>query len=561
MNGALILVITIIVLVLGYIFYGRYLARKWGASDRNTTPAFLYEDDENPDYIPTERHIVFGHQFSSIAGVAPINGPIQAAVFGWIPVLLWCLIGGVFIGAMHDYAALFTSVRNKGRSIGYIIEQFLGKTGKRVFLIFVCLIAVLVSAAFADIVVQTFAVNSEMTYTTKLANARVGSTTLFFTFFAIAFGFLYKKLNIQSWIIKLIALVILVDCVAFGFILPIHLEAEVWTYILFAYLFLAAVLPAWLLILPRDYITSYLLLIVLAGAGIGILFTNPDMNLPAFTGFFSERGLIFPTLFVTVACGAVSGVHAIYGPGSTSKQIKKESDILPIAYGSMLIEVLMAVIALIAVGAISFGGIIPSGTPQLIFSSAIAGFLTKMGMPYDLTFSIISLAVSAFALTTLDSTVRVGRIAWQELFFDGEIDEDNVPHWKRGLTNKFVAAGIILLPSYILSLSGYQQIWALFGSANQLLAALSLCGVALFLKKLEKPRKIVVIPLIFMFLVSYAAILQLIIRNFIRFGQIPGLSKSGQVAQIILAFLLLILGITLSVSTAKKLRKMDKDKE
>ena len=553
MNGIIIMIFAIVVLVAGYIFYGKWLAKKWGVDPNRKTPA--YEMQDGVDYVPTDKQVVFGHQFASIAGAGPINGPIQAAVFGWVPVLLWCLIGGIFIGAVQDFSSMYASVRNKGRSIGVIIELYVGKVGKRLFLLFVYLFSMLVIAAFADIVAKSFGVNAGADASIQLANSQVATVSTLFIVVAVAFGIFLKTVKPGTTVNTIVSIVLLILCIAVGYLCPfLKFSTNLWLYLVFLYILIASVTPVQYLLQPRDYLNSYLLVAMIAAAVIGIFVSNPTMNLPAFTGFTAATGSMFPILFVTVACGAVSGFHSLVSSETASKQVKNENDMLPISYGAMLVEVLLAVIAIIAAGAVAdaMTGALPSGTPQQIFSTAVASFLSGIGIPNQLSFTLISLAVSAFALTSLDSVARVGRLSWQELFLDDDEDEASMASWKKILTNKWVATIIVLIPSYLLGQVGYAEIWALFGSANQLLSVLALAAVAVFLKKTNKDNKMMFIPMFFMLAVTVVALIQLAWGNIANFGKAK-ISVMGQSLQIIFAVLLLALAIIVVVDCCKKL--------
>lgn len=560
MSGIAIMTIAIVVLVAGYVFYGRWLARKWGVDNKIKTPAI--EINDGVDYVPTKKQVVFGHQFASIAGAGPINGPIQAAVFGWVPVLLWCLIGGIFIGAVQDFSSMFASVRNKGRSIGVIIENYVGKTGKRLFLLFVYFFSILVVAAFSDIVAKSFGIDPSFTDQVNYANTQVAFTSTLFIVAAVAIGFFIKYRQPGTAVNTAVSIIALVICVALGCLFPVlHFSVNTWMILVFIYILIASVTPVWALLQPRDYLNSYLLIFMIAAAVVGIFVDNPPMQLPAFTGFTASTGSLFPILFVTVACGAVSGFHSLVSSETASKQVEKESDMLPISYGAMLVESLLGVIALIAVGSVAAGGVVPSGTPQVIFANAVSGFLSRLHIPSDVSFTLISLAVSAFALTSLDSVARVGRLSFQELFLDSDDDEDNLPGWKKVLTNRWVATIIVLAPSFALAKVGYQEIWALFGSANQLLSVLALAAVAVYLKKAKKNNKMMFIPMFFMLAVTLTALVQMIISNIMTFGASATVSAFGQGMQIVLAAILVALAVVVVVACCRKLFANDDEGE
>ncbi|MBP3927392.1 MAG: carbon starvation protein A, partial [Clostridium sp.] len=410
MNGIMMMIIAIVVLGGAYLFYGRYLEKKWGIDPNAKTPA--YELEDGVDYVPADTNVVFGHQFASIAGAGPINGPIQAAMFGWLPVLLWVLIGGVFFGAVQDFSAMYASVKNKGRTIGYIIEEYIGKLGKKLFLAFCWLFCILVVAAFADVVAGTFngfAVKDGVTSTIE-ANGAVATTSMLFIIEAVCLGMILKYGKLNKWVNTAIALGLLVLGVALGLAFPVYIPRGTWHIIIFLYVLVASVTPVWALLQPRDYLNSYLLIFMIAAAVIGVFISNPSCNLNAFNGFTVNGQYLFPILFVTIACGAVSGFHSLVSSGTASKQIKNERNMLPVSFGAMLMESMLAVIALIAVASFGEGEAAAAGltTQPQIFAGAIANFLTAAGLPYQLVFTLINLAVSAFALTSLDSVARVG---------------------------------------------------------------------------------------------------------------------------------------------------------
>ena len=302
MSGILMMIIAIVVLGGAYLLYGRYLQNKWGIDPNAKTPA--YELEDGVDYVPADTNVVFGHQFASIAGAGPINGPIQAAIFGWLPVLLWILIGGVFFGAVQDFASMYASVKNKGRTIGYIIEEYIGKLGKKLFLLFCWLFCILV----------------------------VATTSMLFIIEAVALGFFLKYSKFNKWVNTAVAVILLVVAIALGLNFPIYVSLGTWHLIIFAYILIASVTPVWALLQPRDYLNSYLLIFMILGAVIGVFVANPACNLEAFTAFSvpdanGNPQYMFPILFVTIACGAVSGFHSLVSSGTASKQIKNEKKI------------------------------------------------------------------------------------------------------------------------------------------------------------------------------------------------------------------------------------------
>ena len=554
MSGILMVIIAIVFLGCGYIFYGKYLERKWGIDPKAKTPA--YELEDGVDYVPADTNIVFGHQFASIAGAAPINGPISASIFGWLPAFLWILFGGVFIGAVQDFAAMYASVKNKGRTIGYIIEEYIGKAGKKLFLIFCWLFCILVIAAFADVVAGTFngfTADADGIVQTVAANGSVATTSMLFIFEAVALGMILKYGKLNKWVNTAIAIVMLVVAVVLGLNFPIYLNLQTWHIIIFVYILIACVTPVWVLLQPRDYLNSYLLIFMIAAAIVGVFVANPECNLQAFTSFNVDGSYLFPMLFVTIACGAVSGFHSLVSSGTASKQIKTEKAMLPVSYGSMLLECMLAVLALVAVSSFASGEAAAQGlTPQpQIFAGAIANFLSVIGLPYNLIFTLINLAVSAFALTSLDSVARIARISFQEFFMDGDTDTKNMPAWKKLFTNTWFATILTLVLSYMLAKVGYVEIWPLFGSGNQLLAVLALMACAVFLKKTKRQGVMLWIPIGFMIAVTFTALTTTIIKLSKQFVTV-GLTL-GTTMQLIFAILLLLLGVMITIQGIKKL--------
>ena len=547
MNGLAIIAVSIAVLGSGYLFYGRWLVRKWGIDPKATTPAYTHEDGQ--DYIPTPRGVVFAHQFSTIAGAGPVTGPIIAAAFGWLPALLWILIGGVFFGAVQDFGALYASVKNEGKSIGLIIEQYIGRTGKRLFLTFCWLFSLLVIAAFGDMVASTFNAFAAEGAPNQV-NAAAGSISLFYILGAVLFGLFMKYAKPKGGVLFVTGLAVFVAMMAAGMAFPVYLDKMQWLLVVFAYIFFAAVVPMWILMQPRDYLSSFLLISMIIGAVVGIFVTNPDMNLPAFTGFNVGGKTLFPTLFVTIACGAVSGFHSLVSSGTSSKQVRNEKDMLGIGYGAMIVESLLAVAAIVVAGAAAKSGKLPDGTPFQIFSAGVAGFFQKFGMSEYVARCSITMCVSALCLTTLDSVARIGRMSLQELLYD----DDGKAHTPVAafLTNKYVATVVTLFFGFVLSLGGYNNIWALFGSANQLLGALVLIALAVFLKTTGREGWMLYVPMTVMLAVTLTALVMAVVNIFVKVG-------AGQFVfltdglQLIVAVLLMALAVMVVFHCVKKL--------
>ena len=544
------MVIAIVVLGAAYLLYGKWLAKTWGVDPKAKTPA--YELEDGVDYVPADRGVVFGHQFASIAGAGPINGPIQAAIFGWVPVLLWCLLGGVFFGAVQDFSAMYASVKNKGHSIGVIIELYVGKLGKKLFLLFCWLFSILVVAAFADIVAGTFngfAADGALIP----ANASVATTSILFILAAVGLGFFLKYTRLPAAVNTVVAIVLLVVCIAVGLLLPVYQSTSFWHLFVFIYIFIASVVPVWALLQPRDYLNSYLLIFMIVASVVGIVVYNPEMNLPTFTAFNVNGAYLFPTLFVTIACGAISGFHSLVSSGTASKQIKNERDMLPVSFGAMLMESMLAIIALVAVGYLATGAALPEGNPPQIFASAIATFLTKLGIPQSFSSTLILLAVSAFGLTSLDSVARVGRLSFQEFFVDSDTDMEHLSPVVKFCSNKYVATAATLILSFALAKIGYANIWPLFGSANQLLGALSLIACAVFLMHTHREGFMLWFPMVCMLAITFTALVLKIKSLATGLLTAASVNVFGDSLQLVFAVLLLALGVVVAVMGIRKL--------
>ncbi len=555
MNTLVIVVIAACCLAAGYLLYGRWLAHKWGIDPNAKTPAVTKEDGQ--DYVPTDGWVVFAHQFSSIAGAGPVTGAIQAAVFGWVPVFLWIILGGIFFGAVTDFGALYASVKNEGKSMGLLIEQYIGKTGKKLFLLFCWLFTLIVTAAFADMVAGTFNAYETVDGVTSLSaaatvNGAAGSISLLFIAFAVVFGLIQKKAQFHGWKQTMLGLVCTVAAFVIGMNCPLVTTKANWSYMVFAYIFLAAVLPMWLLMEPRDLMTTFMFAGMIIGAVVGLLVAHPAMNLAPYTGFHNEKsGDLFPILFVTVACGAVSGFHSLVSSGTSSKAITNEKDMPKVGFGAMLLESLLAVLALCVAGAAaSADGTPAAGTPFAIFSSGVAGFLEMFGIPVYAAQCFMTMCVSALALTSLDSVARIGRMSFQELF--SVDDMEHAEGWRKLLCNKYFATVITLVCGYILTQIGYSNIWPLFGSANQLLSALVLITLCVFLRVTGRENRTLLVPLVVMLCVTFTALVERCIALVKAYNagtavfMVEGL-------QLIIAVLLMVLGVIIVVHSGKVL--------
>ena len=559
MNTLVIVLIAAVCLLCGYMVYGRWLAKTWGIDPKAKTPAYTHEDGQ--DYVPSSKFTVFSHQFSSIAGAGPVTGPILASVFGWVPVLLWLIIGGLFFGAVQDFGALYASVKNEGKSMGMIIEKYIGKTGRKLFMLFCWLFTLLVIAAFTDMVAGTFNGVGLDSAGTAYANSAAASISMLFIVVAVIFGVIQKHVGkMNEWVKAVVAIALLVVMFAVGMKLPIYASKTAWIYIIMAYLFLASVLPMWLLMQPRDYMTTFMLLGMIIGAVVGVVVAHPQMQLNAFNGFNVNGSGLFPTLFVTIACGAVSGFHSLVSSGTSSKTVSNEKDMPMIGYGAMVVESLLGIVALVVVGAVAVGGTKPEGTPFAIFSSGVAGFLEKLGVPVQVATVFMTMCVSALALTSLDSVARIGRMSFQELFYGDSTDPEKMTPAQRVLTNKYFATVITLFFGYLLTLGGYNNIWPLFGSANQLLAAMVLIALAVFLKTTGRTGWTLYIPMFVMLAVTFTALVQ---KTIALVSNIAAHNATFLVdgLQLIVALLLMILGVLVAYSCLKKLFTTAKNSE
>ena len=553
MNTLVIVLISAICLASAYVLYGRFLAKKWGIDPKAKTPAVVHADGR--DYVPTDGWTVFSHQFSSIAGAGPVTGAIQAAVFGWVPVLLWILIGGVFFGAVTDFGALYVSVKNDGKSMGLLIEKYIGKLGRKLFLVFCWLFTWLVIAAFADMVAGTFNAYQTVDGVTSLSaaartNGAAGTISLLFIAFAMLFGVLQTRLHFTGWKETVLGLACTVAALALGMLAPITAGKEAWTYITFIYIFFAAVLPMWLLKQPRDIMTTYMFIGMIAGSVLGLFVAHPSMNLPMYTGFHNEKlGNMFPILFVTVACGAVSGFHSLVSSGTSSKTVANEKDMLKVGYGAMVLESLLAVLALCVAGAAAGADGTPAaGTPFQIFSNGVAGFFQMFGVPMYIAQCFMTMCVSALALTSLDAVARIGRMSLQELF--SVDDMEHAEGWRKFICNKYVSTLLTLFFGFVLTRIGYSNIWPLFGSANQLLSALVLVTLCVFMKVTGRSNKMLFPPLAIMLCVTTTALVQ---RTKALVAAFAAGSATFMVEglQLIIAVLLMLLGLIIVVNSLR----------
>lgn len=539
MNSLVLLLAAIAVFAVAYICYGGFLAKRWGIEGIGQTPAHRLQD--NMDYVPTDTRVLFGHHFSSIAGAGPITGPILAAVFGWFPVYLWILAGSIFFGGVHDFGSLVASIDNDGKSIGEIIKSNISKRMQTIFNLYAWVTITLVIAAFADICAKTFEWSAE---SGSMVGAQAGTASVIFIILALLFGVARNKMNAPLGVSTVLGVLCVVGAIVLGYYCPfVKLSVNGWRVVLIIYIIAASVMPVWMLLQPRDYLCSFLLYAMMAGAIIGVFVKRPEINMKAFTGFTVGGNTMFPVLFVTVACGAISGFHSLISSGTTSKQLSRAKDSRVIGYGGMLVEGLLAVVTLISICYLSKDGVHALdggklGTPAATFAKGVAEFMASFGIPFQAGNVFITLAYSAFALTSLDTATRIGRYLLQEL--SGDLPEGNAVR-KVG-SNMYVATIVTIAISVVFLVAGYTRVWPIFGSANQLLAALALLALSAWIgnkKGTRSPETIV--PMLFMFVVTLTSLTLMIVKNF----QEGGFKPLGVIAAVL--FVLAILQLVEAV--------------
>ena len=551
----LIILAAIIVLVIGYMTYGKWLSKEWGIDPNRTTPAIELED--GVDYVAAPPQVLMGHHFSSIAGAGPINGPIQASVFGWVPVFLWCVIGGIFFGGVHDYGALFASVRHGGKSIGEVIGASMGDRTKKLFTIFALLVLILVIASFVNVVAGTFATAADLNQSGIVSNPNGNQTTAMisalFILLAIVYGILTNKVGMKTGPATIVGLIGIVLAVVIGMNVGLAIGRTPWIIIIGLYITIASLIPVWIMLQPRDYLSSFLLYAMMAVAVIGIViaaFTgSAEFKIPAFVGFKTGLGYLFPTLFITVACGACSGFHSLVSTGTSSKQLDKENHAQAIGYGSMLIESALGVISLIAVGMVFdkyTGG--EFGSPAVAFASGIATmFGTDTTSVYKTIYSLLTLAVSVFALTSLDTGTRLSRFMFSELFLkEGEASYKDAKGARALLAHPLFGTASMVIIGCVLGGLSLSQIWGLFGAANQLLAGLALMSVAAWLGDIGRNNKMFFFPMAFMLIATITSLVLTIINKFkgMAAGSLTG-PMWGHYFQLVFAIAMVVLALIL----------------
>ena len=563
MSAIIILIIGIVLLALGYIFYGSWLAKQWGVDPNKETPAHTNYD--GTDFVPANPAVLMGHHFSSIAGAGPINGPIQAAVFGWLPVFLWVVIGGIFFGAMHDFGSLFASIRHNGGSIGEVIKDSMGPRAQKLFIIFALLVLILVIASFTAVVAGTFASEAESVITVGMGNvsakASTATTSLLFIVIAFIFGFFVYRKNAKIGPATIIGVLGIIAITAIGLNVGINASRTFWVLFIAVYVVVASLLPVWMLLQPRDYLSSFLLYGMMIIAIVGIFGSNMTVDLPMVTGWQGLTGTtLFPTLFITVACGAVSGFHSLIGSGTTSKQLNSEKDAKVIGYGAMIVESGLAIISLIAIGVVFAETNIGGGdkfqlsAPPTIFAGGIATMVSKFAGEgaYGVVYTLLTLAVSVFALTSLDSGCRLARYMFAELLIPEGKTREDLTGLRKVFAGPWASTLIMVVVGCGMGFMGLSQIWGVFGAANQLLAGIAMLAVATWLGNIGKNNKMFFVPMVFMLAATITALVQTIIKKVGMIG--AGAAAWGDWFQMIWSIGLVVLAVILVVEGVKVLK-------
>ncbi len=576
MNGMIVVLVAAVVLAAGYLLYGRWLAKTWGIDRVALTPAKRMKDGKN--FSPASCFTAFSHQFSSICGAGPVTGTITALMFGWLPVLLWVLVGGIFFGAVHDFGALYASVKNNGKSLAQLIEKYIGRTGRRLFLLFSWLFTIIVIAAFVDMVAGTFQATFDAQGTVDAAKSYAGGTagtiSILFTFVAILFGWINRRFGLSGWKELALAVVLFVAMFAVGMQFPIYLDKFGWFAVILVYLLFAAAMPIQTLKQPRDYLTSIMMIVMIACAVIGIFVLGAsgqaDMSAPMvadFSALAANGSYVFPLLFVSVACGALSGFHSLVSTNTSSKQISKEQDMVPVGYGAMILESFVGVLAIV-VAAIMFTQLNTSGalgaavgTPFQIFSQGVARGMMAFGIDGTLATVFMTMCVSALALTSVDAVARIGRLSVQEFFAKGNDAAEDAAAENTGvakaLSNTWVATVLTLALGLALAFGGYLNIWPLFGASNQLLGGMTMITLAVFCKCTGRKGFMLYVPVAFLLVCTFTSLVQSTI------GCINALSTSGAAViatsglQLVFAILLMILGAIVAYNCLKELFTKD----
>ena len=572
MNGIVVVAVAAVVLAAGYLVYGRWLAKSWGVDREALTPARRMEDGKN--FSPASCFTAFSHQFSSICGAGPVTGTITAMMFGWLPVLLWVLVGGIFFGAVHDFGALYASVKNNGKSLAQLIEKYIGRTGRRLFLLFSWLFTIIVIAAFVDMVAGTFMTvageDGAVDFARSYAGGTAGTISILFTFVAIAFGWINRKFQLSGWRELALAVVLFVAMFAVGMQFPVYLDKNGWFAVITVYLLFAAAMPIQTLKQPRDYLTSIMMIVMIACAVVGIVVLGvageATMTAPMvadISALAANGSYLFPLLFVSVACGALSGFHSLVSTNTSSKQVEKEQDMLPVGYGAMVLESFVGVLAIVVAGimftTINTGGAGGAvvGTPFQIFSQGVARGMTTFGVDSTLATVFMTMCVSALALTSVDAVARIGRLSFQEFFATTNDAAEEAGAGATGagkvLSNTWVATVLTLALGLALAFGGYTNIWPLFGASNQLLGGMTMITLAVFCKCTGRKGFMLYVPVAFLLVCTFTSLVQSTL------GCITALQAQGMAVmatsglQLVFAILLMVLGVIVAYNCLKEL--------
>ena len=563
MTALLIIIAAIALLFCGYVFYGSWLAKQWGIDPTRKTPAV--EKEDGVDYVAAKPAVLMGHHFSSIAGAGPINGPIQASVFGWLPVFLWCVIGGIFFGGLQDFGSLFASIRHDGKSVGEIIKDSMGARAKKLFIIFALLVLILVIASFVNVVAGTFA-SDHFGITTGAAVTGTETTaiiSLLFIVLAIIYGIITNKAGLSIVPATIIGLVGVVVSVIIGLNVGFAMTRTAWIVAIGIYIAVASLVPVWILLQPRDYLSSYLLYFMMALAVIGIIVAavtkTASFDIPVFTGWKTGIGTLFPALFITVACGACSGFHSLISTGTSSKQLDNEKNAKAIGYGSMLIESALGIVSLIAVGMVYQKYLAGEfGSPSAAFAAGIGIMFGNEGSTqYKTIYALLTLAVSVFALTSLDTGTRLSRFMFSELFLkEEEATWKDAKGVRKLLAHPMFGTTIMVVIGCILGGLKLSAIWGLFGAANQLLAGLALMAVATWLGNVGKNNKMFYIPMTFMLVATLTSLVLTIFKKFKAIG--GGEAVWGDWFQLVFALAMAVLAVILAIEGIQTFAKQRK---
>ena len=570
MNGIVLMLVAAVVLACGYLLYGRWLSNKWGVDAKALTPARRMEDGKS--FSPASAFTVFSHQFSSICGAGPVTGTIVAMAFGWLPVVLWVLIGGIFFGAVHDFGALYASMKNNGKSLAQLIEKYIGKTGRRLFLIFSWLFCIIVIAAFTSMVCGTFkytpAEAGGIDFAKSYAAGCAGTISILFTFVAIAFGWAQRKFNLDGAKEFVVAVVAIVLMFAVGMQLPLYLDLNQWIAVVMVYLVFAGAMPIQTLKQPRDYLTTIMMVVMIVCAVLGIVVLGVNgqatITAPMFTGFSTKSGMMFPVLFVSVACGALSGFHSLVSSSTSSKQVSNETDAVKVGYGAMVLESFVGVLAIIIAG-IMFSDMNTAGTgalnngvastPFQIFAAGIARGMKAFGVDSTVATVFMTMNVSALALTSLDAVARIARTSFSEFFAksnDALAIEDKSGAMKV-LGNPWFATLVTLIPGLALTFGGYLAIWPLFGASNQLLGGMTMITLAVFCKCTGRKGAMLYVPVAFLLCCTFTSLVQSIMGCVTALSAGTAASVFNSVLQLVFAILLVVLGLIVAVNCLREL--------